>query len=51
MIEDKVEIIRDWFIPWIFEGYDEDDMQEGWESEEYRRLCFRYSRFIPHKPY
>ena len=39
MIKDKVEIIRDWFISWIFEEYDEDDMQEVWESEESIEDC------------
>lgn len=34
MKKDKAEIIRDWFIPWIFEEYDEDAMQEAWSSGE-----------------
>lgn len=34
MKKDTVEIIRDWFIPWIFEEYNEDDMQEAWSSGE-----------------
>ena len=26
----KIKIIHDWFIPWIFEGYDQGDMLEAW---------------------
>ena len=26
----KIKIIHNWFIPWIFEGYDQGDMLEAW---------------------
>ena len=29
----KIKIIHDWFIPWIFEGYDQGDMLEAFQHK------------------
>ena len=32
MSEDKIQIIRDWFIPWILEDHDQEDITGAWSS-------------------
>ena len=32
--DDKIQIIRDRFIPWILEDYDQEDISKAWSSGE-----------------
>ena len=34
MEKQKVKIIRDWFIPWILEDYDQQDITDAWSTGE-----------------
>jgi len=33
-LDDKIQIIRDWFIPWILEDHNQEDIARAWSSGE-----------------